>query len=107
MTHKERISATYGITKNAVDTDAETIRKVEAVVYIMAEKFLETAEMEQLRKEITMTKLGQMIFNDGKQDQLITLVKKKLARGLSVADIADAVEESVERVTEIIAEINA
>lgn len=65
LSQMERISAAYKITQRAVDTDAETIRKVEAIVYIMAEKFLETAEMEQLRKEITMTRLGQMIYNDG------------------------------------------
>ena len=34
------------------------LQSVEAVVYIMAEKFLETAEMEQLKKEIeTVEKL--------------------------------------------------
>ena len=100
MSQKERISATYGITKSAVDTDAETIRKVEAVVYIMAEKFLETAEMEQLRKEITMTKLGQMIYNDGvldgeargeargelKLSKLITiLLKENLTKDIELA----------------------
>ena len=100
MSQKERISATYGITKSAVDTDAEIIRKVEAVVYIMAEKFLETAEMEQLRKEITMTKLGQMIYNDGvldgeargeargelKLSKLITiLLKENLTKDIELA----------------------
>ena len=111
MSQKERITAAYGITGKTTGVDAEVLRKVEAVVYIMAEKFLETAEMEQLRREIAMTKLGQMIYDDGRQEgdkaRLFTLIKKKLARGLSVAEIADAVEESVETVKALILELEA
>ena len=127
MSQKERITAAYGITGKTTGVDAEVLRKVEAVVYIMAEKFLETAEMEQLRREIAMTKLGQMIYDDGRQEgrqegrlegrqegrlegdreRLFTLIKKKLAKGLSVAEIADAVEESVETVKAMILELEA
>ena len=119
MSQKERITAAYGITGKTTGVDAEVLRKVEAVVYIMAEKFLETAEMEQLRREIAMTKLGQMIYDDGRQEgrqegrlegdrgRLFTQIKKKLAKGLSVAEIADAVEESVETVKAMILELEA
>ena len=60
MSQKERISAAYDITRNATGTDAEVIRKVEALVYVMADKFLEKAEMEQLKKEIKMTADGEL-----------------------------------------------
>ena len=68
MSQKERISAAYDITRNATGTDAEVIRKVEALVYVMADKFLEKAEMEQLKKEIRMTTLGKMLYDDGVKD---------------------------------------
>ena len=68
MSQKERISAAYDITRNATGTDAEVIRKVEALVYVMADKFLEKAEMEQLKKEIKMTALGKMLYDDGARD---------------------------------------
>ena len=68
MSQKERISAAYDITRNATGTDAEVIRKVEALVYVMADKFLEKAEMEQLKKEIKMTALGKMLYDDGLKD---------------------------------------
>ena len=34
----------------------------------MADKFLEKAEMEQLKKEIKMTALGKMLYDDGVKD---------------------------------------
>ena len=68
MSQKERISAAYDITRNATGTDAEVLRKVEALVYVMADKFLEKAEMEQLKKEIKMTALGKMLYDDGVKD---------------------------------------
>ncbi len=63
---KERISAAYKITHRITNIDEEVIRKVEAVIYVMADKFLNSAEMEQLKEEIKMTKLGQMLYDDGK-----------------------------------------
>ena len=51
MSQKERVSAAYDITRKAVGVDAEVIRKVEAVIYIMEDKFLDSVEMEQLKKE--------------------------------------------------------
>ena len=68
MSQKERISAACDITRNATGTDAEVIRKVEALVYVMADKFLEKAEMEQLKKEIKMKALGKMLYEDGVKD---------------------------------------
>ena len=38
-TQKERIQDAYAITMNAADIDPEEVRKVEAVIYAMADKF--------------------------------------------------------------------
>lgn len=43
------------------------IRKVEAMIYVMADKFLDSIEMEQLKEEIKMTRLGKMLYDDGRQ----------------------------------------
>lgn len=84
MSQKERISAAYDITRNATGTDAEVIRKVEALVYVMADKFLEKAEMEQLKKEIKMTALGKMLYDEGKAEgkaKVFVLIQKMTADG--------------------------
>ena len=37
-------------------------------MYAMADKFLDDADMEQLKKEIRMTRLGQMLYEDAKAE---------------------------------------
>ena len=84
MSQKERISTAYDITRHATIKDAEVIRKVEAVIYIMADKFLDSVEMEQLKEEIKMTKLGKMLYDDGKkraETSVFTLIQKMTADG--------------------------
>lgn len=93
MTQKERVLAAYDITRKVAGVDAEVIRKVEAVVYIMAEKFLDSAEMEQLKEEIKMTRLGRMLYDDGRAEgaereraNVLTLIQKMSDDG-ALADI--------------------
>ena len=81
MSQKERVSAAYGITRKAAGVDAEVIRKVEAVIYIMADKFLDSVEMEQLKKEIKMTRLGKMLYDDGKAEGKAEGIAKGKAEG--------------------------
>ena len=40
------------------------IRKMEAILYIFAVKFLDDTELESIKEAVAMTKLGQMIWND-------------------------------------------
>lgn len=53
------------ITKEATGISPDEKRKIEAVIYIMADKFLSTSEMEEIKEVLSMTKLGQMLVNDG------------------------------------------
>lgn len=41
------------------------IRKMQAVLYAFANKFLKAEELEQIKEAIAMTKLGEMLFDDG------------------------------------------
>lgn len=109
MSHKERVMAAYDITRKVTGVDAEVIRKVEAVIYIMADKFLDSVEMEQLKKEIKMTRLGKMLYDDGMAEgakrRLISLIKTKLAKGKSIEVIANEIEETVDTVMDLIKEM--
>ena len=49
----------------------ESSRKIEAVIYAMANKFLNETELNQIMEEIKMTKLGTLLYNDGKTDGII------------------------------------
>ncbi|MGN1158309.1 MAG: hypothetical protein ACI4TK_19220 [Agathobacter sp.] len=64
LSQNERIIQALTITRIARDTvpDAD---KIEAVVYAMAEKFLDSVTTEQLKEAVGMTRLGQMMYNDG------------------------------------------
>lgn len=63
--HKERISKAYRITRNATEVKKEDIQKIEAMIYAMADKFLDAVDLEKMKEEIAMTRLGQMIWEDG------------------------------------------
>jgi len=75
----------------------------------MEDKFLDSAEMEQLKNEIEMTRLGRMLYDDGMAEGekrlLISKVKTKLAKGKSIEVIANEIEETVETVMNLIKEM--
>lgn len=67
MPQKERIQAAFYITQNATSVSEADIRKIEAMVYAMADKFLNSQDLENIKEEIKMTRLGAMLYNDGMQ----------------------------------------
>lgn len=68
LTQKDRIKAAYNITSKAITGDEEFIRKVEAMVYVMADKFLDSMDMEALKEELKMTRQGRMMYEEGRMD---------------------------------------
>lgn len=64
MSQKDRVTEALKITRLARDSIVEA-DKIEAVVYAMAEKFLDSVTLEQLKEAVGMTRLGQMMYNDG------------------------------------------
>ena len=44
------------------------LSQMQAVLYTLAEKFLSVGEMQKIKEEIHMTRLGQMIFDDGLEE---------------------------------------
>ncbi len=81
MAQKDRMKAAFRLTQQATHVSEEEIRKIEAVLYAMADKFLEKEELGELVEEISMTKLGEMLVNKG-MNQGISQAKLEDARNL-------------------------
>ncbi len=64
---KERFRNAYKIIRDAGDS-IPNLNIIEAVLYTMATKFLNSEELEKLKEEIKMTELGTLIYNDGIAD---------------------------------------
>ncbi len=64
---KEKIF--YSMTETHLQAPARVfqneVQKIEAVIYAMAEKFLEKMDLEEVMEEISMTRLGEMLVNKG------------------------------------------
>ena len=68
------------------------LQKIEAMIYTMADKFLENDDFEHVKEGIRMTRLGQMLFNDGFNDGFNNGSQKKqleIARNL-IGKLSDA-----------------
>lgn len=69
MPHKTTYKSAPTKEKNSpsgtVQVPAEETQKIEAVIYAMAEKFLEKMDLEEVMEEISMTRLGEMLVNKG------------------------------------------
>lgn len=81
MPQKERIQTAFRIVRNAVDISSEEIKKIEAVIYSMAEKFLDYLDMEEVKEEISMTRIGQMLVNEGIEKGIEQGIEKGIAEG--------------------------
>lgn len=67
MSQKERIKAAMTITKETKNLEKDDVRKIEAVLYTMADKFLESMDMKEIMEDVKMTKLGRMLVEDGRE----------------------------------------
>ena len=70
MNHKDIFKESLLLAKT---TDSVTSQKVMAMIYTLADKFLTKQELEEIKEVVLMTKLGQMILDDG--------VERGLAQG--------------------------
>ena len=68
MSQKDRVKSAFDITRKAEGMNTEDKAKIEAMVFVMADKFLSRVEMEEIKEEIRMTKLGQMLVDLRKEE---------------------------------------
>lgn len=83
---KERIKAAYAITKEATQINPEEVRKIEAVIYAMADKFLDYLDIEEVMEEMSMTRVGRMLVKEGIKEG----IKEGFATGTEQTKMADA-----------------
>ena len=87
MTQKDRIMAAFDILRRVPEVDAAELRKIEAVVYAMADKFLESKELEEIMEAVRMTKLGQMLVDKGIQEGIEQGIEQGIERGIERGEI--------------------
>ncbi|WP_321001893.1 hypothetical protein [Eisenbergiella porci] len=94
------------------------LKKMKAVLYTLAFKFLNKKELAEVKEVIAMTELGKMLVNDGFEKGLaegkaeveakfVAIIRKKRAKGLDASAIAEELELEtayVEKVMALIAE---
>jgi len=84
---------------------------MEAMFYALAIKFLDKTELRKVKEKINMTLLGQMLMEDGiekgEMTKLVSLVMKKMKKGLSPEETAELLEESPDCVSRIYAAVQA
>lgn len=112
-TLKERIKTAFDITHQAASVTNVDMRKIDAMVYAMANKFLNKDDMEEIKEGIKLTTLGAILYNDGIKDgfeqgieqgaknKLQKLAANALHKGMSVEQIAELFGESVELISEL------
>ena len=81
MPQKDRFKAACQIMTGAVSEEPEVLGKVEAVIYAMAEKFLEEADMKEVEEAMRMTRLGRMLVEDGREQGIAEGREQGLAEG--------------------------
>ena len=98
----ERICQGFDILKSVSQQfEAEDIRKMQAILYTFACKFLSEEEVGRIKEVIGMTRLGELLMNDGiaigRQEGSMISYLNAIAKGLSQRDameIAAITEET-------------
>lgn len=106
MSQKERIKKALEFSRKAEeDIPKREVEKIESVVYAMAEKFLENIEMDEIRELMKMTRLGQMLRAEGREEEryqnLISKILRKIQKNCTVPEMADMLEEDEKIVQKI------
>ncbi len=92
MSRKDKIKEGIFIAKEEHNDMAD---KVMAMLYTLADKFLDGAELDEIKEAMTMTRLGQMIEKDGREKERIALntLNKKLLSSNRIEDCIKATED--------------
>lgn len=99
--------------KNAIllakQTDTLTAEKTIAILYTLADKFLNRMELQEIKEVVAMTRLGQMIYDDGMErgmergsiEKLTELVIRRMQKGDTPEQIAEFLGEDVTLIRKI------
>ena len=120
MPQKERIQAALELIKKSGSLSKEDKNMLEAVLYVLAAKFLDSRELEEVKEVMKMTQLGAMLIeegraqgkeegrSEGKAAALIEIIRHKLEKGLSsdyISELLDLDPVYVRKISAIILEM--
>lgn len=90
----------YRITRDAGSVGQDEQDKIEAVLYIMADKFLGSAEKKELMEAVGRTELGQLLVNRGSGQEKLKIAQNLIGT-LDEKMIAEKTELSLKTVLEL------
>lgn len=79
---KDRIKNALQIVGREICLKAEETQKIQAVIYALAEKFLKYEEMDEIKGVMNMTRLGQMLVDDGISQGIVQGVSQGKAEAI-------------------------
>lgn len=85
ITMKDRIKNALQIVGREICLKAEEAQKIQAVIYALAEKFLKYEEMNEVKEVMNMTRLGQMLVDDGISQGIVQGLSQGLSQGKAEA----------------------
>lgn len=101
MPQKERIVCMSRLLKAADTLNKDEILKMQAVLYALANKFLDDEELEQIKEVLSMTRLGEMLVNDGIEKGIEQGMEKGIqAMVTAFQELGISYEESVRKIKE-------
>ena len=74
LSRKDRIKEGILLAKEEHNSIAD---KVTAMLYTLADKFLDGEDLNEIKEAVIMTRLGQMIMDDGRKDGRRTKIRRK------------------------------
>lgn len=106
MPQKVRIQAALALIKNSGFLSKEDANTLEAVLYVLAAKFLEPSELEEIKEVMRMTLLGEMLVEEGRSQGLTEghaamvteIIRRKLAKGFSPESIAELAPAYIKKI---------
>lgn len=90
----------------ARQSSSAAAEKTTAMLYALADKFLDNEELEEIKEVVRMTRLGQMLLDEGMQygkdagrkNIILRMLSKKQYSYEEIADVAEITVEEVKRI---------
>lgn len=103
MSKKETIKEAMLLARQSSSAAAE---KTTAMLYALADKFLNNEELEEIKEVVRMTRLGQMLLDEGmeygkdagRRNIILRMLSKKQYSYEEIADVAEITVEEVRRI---------
>lgn len=81
MQMKDKIRTAILLTKRNADLTAE---KTTAMLYTLADKFLDNADLDEIKEVVAMTRIGQMLLDEGMERGIERGMKRGMEQGMEL-----------------------